>query len=35
MYRARDTRLPGEAAIKVSAEKFTERFEREAHAIAS
>jgi Tol biopolymer transport system component/predicted Ser/Thr protein kinase len=35
VYRARDTRLPREAAIKVSAEKFTERFAREAHAIAS
>ena len=35
VYRARDTRLPREAAIKVSAEQFTERFAREAHAIAS
>jgi len=35
VYRARDTRLPRDAAIKVSAEKFTERFAREAHAIAS
>src|SRR5262245_59452793 len=35
VYRARDTRLPREAAIKVSAEKFTDRFAREAHAIAS
>jgi eukaryotic-like serine/threonine-protein kinase len=35
VYRARDTRLPREAAIKVSAEKFSERFAREAHAIAS
>jgi Tol biopolymer transport system component/predicted Ser/Thr protein kinase len=35
VYRAKDTRLPREAAIKVSAEKFTERFAREAHAIAS
>src|SRR4026209_2177702 len=35
VYRARDTRLPREAAIKVSAERFTERFSREAHAIAS
>jgi Tol biopolymer transport system component len=35
VYRARDTRLPRDAAIKVSAEKFTDRFAREAHAIAS
>src|SRR5262245_25156894 len=35
VYRAKDSRLPREAAIKVSAEKFTERFAREAHAIAS
>jgi Tol biopolymer transport system component/tRNA A-37 threonylcarbamoyl transferase component Bud32 len=35
VYRARDTRLPRDAAIKVSSEKFTDRFAREAHAIAS
>jgi eukaryotic-like serine/threonine-protein kinase len=35
VYRARDTRLPRDAAIKISAEKFSERFAREAHAIAS
>src|SRR5712691_11583569 len=35
VYRARDTRLPREVAIKVSAEKFTERFAREAKIIAS
>ena len=35
VYRAKDTRLPRDAAIKVSAEKFTERFAGEAHAIAS
>ena len=35
VYRARDTRLPRDAAIKVSAERFSERFAREAHAIAS
>ncbi len=35
VYRARDTRLPRDAAIKISAEAFTERFAREAHAIAS
>src|SRR5262245_56043853 len=35
VYRAKDTRLPRDAAIKVSAEKFSDRFSREAHAIAS
>jgi Tol biopolymer transport system component len=35
VYRARDTRLPREAAIKISAEEFSDRFSREAHAIAS
>src|SRR5260370_33673805 len=35
VYRAKDTRLPREVAIKVSAEKFTERFAREAKIIAS
>ena len=35
VYRSRDTRLPRDAAIKISAEKFTDRFAREAHAIAS
>jgi Tol biopolymer transport system component/tRNA A-37 threonylcarbamoyl transferase component Bud32 len=35
VYRARDTRLPRDTAIKVSAERFTERFAREAHVIAS
>jgi Tol biopolymer transport system component/predicted Ser/Thr protein kinase len=35
VYRARDTRLPREVAIKVSAEKFSDRFSREANAIAS
>ncbi len=35
VYRARDTRLPRDAAIKVSAEKFSERFAREAKIIAS
>src|SRR6516162_8740677 len=35
VYRARDTRLGREVAIKVSAEQFNERFEREAKAIAS
>jgi eukaryotic-like serine/threonine-protein kinase len=35
VYRARDTRLNRDVAIKVSTERFTERFEREARAIAS
>jgi serine/threonine protein kinase len=35
VYRARDTRLPRDAAIKISSEAFTDRFAREAHAIAS
>jgi Tol biopolymer transport system component len=35
VYRATDTRLHREVAIKVSAERFSERFEREARAIAS
>jgi serine/threonine protein kinase/Tol biopolymer transport system component len=35
VYRARDTRLGREVAIKVSSEKFSERFEREARVIAS
>src|SRR3984893_973550 len=35
VYRANDTRLHREVAIKVSAEQFSERFEREARAIAS
>jgi Tol biopolymer transport system component/predicted Ser/Thr protein kinase len=34
VYRARDTRLDRTVAIKVSAEQFGERFEREARAIA-
>src|SRR6202162_2447176 len=35
VYRARDTRLNRDVAIKVSAREFGGRFEREAHAIAS
>ena len=35
VYRARDTRLKRDVAIKVSAERFTERFEHEARAIAA
>ena len=34
VYRARDPRLGREVAIKVSAARFSERFEREARAIA-
>src|SRR5713226_6512783 len=34
VYRARDTRLQREVAIKVSHERFSDRFEREARAIA-
>ena len=35
VYRATDTRLHRDVAIKVSAEQFSERFEREARAIAA
>jgi eukaryotic-like serine/threonine-protein kinase len=35
VYKARDTRLDRIVAIKVSAQQFTERFEREARAIAA
>ena len=35
VYRARDTRLGRDVAIKVSEERFSERFEREARAIAA
>jgi len=35
VYKARDTRLGREVAVKVSAEQFTERFDREARAIAA
>jgi len=35
VYRATDTRLHREVAIKVSAERFSDRFEREARAVAS
>jgi len=35
VYRAKDTRLGREVAVKVSAQQFTERFERESRAIAS
>src|SRR5215510_7432572 len=35
VYRARDPRLGRDVAIKVSVERFTERFEREARVAAS
>jgi eukaryotic-like serine/threonine-protein kinase len=35
VYRATDTRLGREVAIKFSGEKFSERFDREARAIAA
>ncbi len=35
VYRALDTRLDRTVAIKISTERFNERFEREARAIAA
>jgi len=35
VYRARDTRLGRDVAIKVSEERFSDRFEREARAVAA
>src|SRR2546425_6629351 len=35
VYRARDPRMGREVAIKVSAERFSERFSREVHAVAA
>src|SRR5215469_10413704 len=35
VYKARDTRLKRDLAIKMCAARFSERFEREARAIAS
>src|SRR5437879_4958075 len=35
VYKARDTRLDRTVAVKICAEQFSERFEREAHAIAA
>jgi serine/threonine-protein kinase len=35
VYRAHDPRLRRDVAIKVSAERFSERFEREARAVAA
>jgi serine/threonine protein kinase len=34
VYKARDTRLDRVVALKTSKAQFSERFEREAHAIA-
>ena len=35
VWKARDTRLNRTVAVKVSKQRFSERFEREARAIAS
>jgi len=35
VYRARDPRVGRDVAIKVSTEQFSERFEREARAVAA
>src|SRR5215475_8649917 len=35
VWKARDTRLDRIVAIKISAEQFSERFEREARAVAA
>src|SRR5579864_6173951 len=35
VYRARDTRVGRDVAVKISAEHFSERFEREARTIAA
>src|SRR3954464_2513673 len=35
VYKARDTRLDRTVAIKVSKKEFSERFEREARAVAA
>src|SRR5260370_6091789 len=35
VYRARDTRLGREVALKISKEQFSERFEEEARAVAA
>ncbi len=35
VYKARDTRLDRVVAIKISREKFSERFEGEARAVAA
>jgi serine/threonine protein kinase len=35
VYKARDTRLDRIVAVKISAEQFSERFDREARAVAA
>ena len=35
VYKARDTRLDRTVAVKISAEQFSERFEREARSVAA
>ena len=35
VWKARDTRLNRKVAIKISKQKFSDRFEREAHAVAA
>jgi serine/threonine protein kinase len=35
VYRARDPRMGREVAIKISAQRFSDRFEREVHAVAA
>src|SRR6516225_8093762 len=35
VYRARDPRMGRDVAIKLSAERFSDRFEREVHAVAA
>src|SRR6185369_1153394 len=35
VYSARDTRLGRQVALKISAERFSERFEREARSVAA
>ena len=35
VYKARDTRLGRDVAVKISNEKFSDRFEREAKSIAA
>src|SRR6266852_6000119 len=35
VYRARDPRMGREVAIKVSAERFSDRFSHEVHAVAA
>jgi serine/threonine protein kinase len=35
VYKARDTRLDRTVAIKILADRFSERFEREARAISA